>query len=196
MRHVRYHGSFGAIVAGVLVWAAADGEGALAAPVQPVDIVASSIPSGWMPYNHHGTIALFPNWQQGCASPPRCVKVVYTPGKPGWAGIYWQNRENNWCRWPGLNLTGRGLTRVSFRARGERGGELIEFKAGGIRDCAPYRDLFEVRRTVRLTRTWTSYTLDLRGKSLASVLGLFAWIATTGNNPSGATFYLDDMRYE
>ena len=47
-----------------------------------------------------------------------------------------------------------------------------------------------------LTRRWKTYSINLRGRDLSYVLGLFGWYATAANNPGGTVFYLDDIRWE
>jgi hypothetical protein len=38
--------------------------------------------------------------------------------------------------------------------------------------------------------------IDLTGKDLKSVGGGFGWVANASNNPNGAIFYLDDVKYD
>ena len=49
---------------------------------------------------------------------------------------------------------------------------------------------------VVLTQDWKQYTIDLRGKDLGYIIGGFAWSTNIDVNPDGATFYLDEIRYE
>ena len=49
---------------------------------------------------------------------------------------------------------------------------------------------------LRLSSTWQAYTIPLASTlPLSRVVGGFAWAAAQSENPSGATFYLDDIQY-
>ena len=50
-----------------------------------------------------------------------CIKITYSPGSVGWAGIYWQNRANNWGEYPGFDFSDSGYTELIFWAKGETG---------------------------------------------------------------------------
>src|ERR1051325_2906218 len=106
----------------------------------------------------------------------------------------------------GVDLT--GVTRLTFWARGEVGGEQIEFFIAGVgRDAAtgvpfaPFPDSAprhpaQNTRTV-LTNTWQQYSIEgLGALDLSYVLGGFAWVADDTHNAGGAVFYLDDLEYE
>ncbi|MFC1667467.1 hypothetical protein ACFL0P_06380 [Candidatus Omnitrophota bacterium] len=112
-----------------------------------------------------------------------------------WCGIYWQNPANNWGdRQGGYDLT--GAKKLTFWARGKKGGERVEeFKVGGISGLYPDSDLAGIG-PVLLTPEWKQYEIDLRGKDLSYISGGFAWATNLDVNPEGATFYLDDIRYE
>lgn len=113
-----------------------------------------------------------------------------------WAGIYWQAPAYDWGdRTGGYNLT--GAARLAFWAKGAVGGEKVQFLLGGI--TGRFNDSLQPPRSsgvVTLTPTWQRYTIDLTGANLTRISGGFAWTATKADNPSGATFYLDDIRYE
>ena len=49
---------------------------------------------------------------------------------------------------------------------------------------------------VVLNKTWTQYTIDLKGKDMSYVIGGFCWATDVDVNPEGATFYLDELKYE
>jgi len=130
---------------------------------------------------------------------------VYTDAQQNWAGIYWQDPENNWgdCSAGGYNLT--GATNLSFWAKGANGTEKIEFKIGGIgwdpktdQQIALFSDSLHPALStgvIYLTTEWKQYTIDLTGKNLSRVIGGFCWVTNTTLNPNGCTFYLDDIRY-
>lgn len=123
------------------------------------------------------------------------TKVSYQAGSTGWAGVYWQAPPDNWGDVPGNRIT--GASRITFWAAGEMGGEIVEFKAGGIDAGKRHMDSFQVGLgNVVLTGDWKKYEISLLGQDLSSVIGAFAWVATRDANPNGLTFYLDAIRYE
>lgn len=127
-----------------------------------------------------------------------CIKIVYTNGisqGARWAGVQWQSPANNWGdRQGGFDLT--GAKKLTFWARGEKGGERIEeFKIGGITGLYPDSDIAGIG-PVLLTAEWKQYEIDLRGKDLSYISGGFCWASNLDVNPDGMTFYLDDIRYE
>ena len=87
---------------------------------------------------------------------------------------------------------------MTFWARGENGGEVVEFKAGGIDGpSTKHKDSFVVTTgAITLGAEWRQYTLNLAGQDLSSVIGGFCWIASKNRNPDGLIFYLDDIQYE
>jgi hypothetical protein len=127
-----------------------------------------------------------------------CIKVVYsdvvTQGAR-WAGVYWQNPANNW----GTVDAGYDLskaTKLTFWARGAKGGERIEeFKVGGIMGEYSDSDTAGIGPVI-LNKEWTQYTIDLKGKDMSYVIGGFCWATNIDVNPEGATFYLDEIKYE
>lgn len=102
----------------------------------------------------------------------------------------------------GIDLT--GATALTFWARGQNGGETIEFFMGGVgRDSStgqptsPYPDsTVVVKQTFTLTAQWMQYSLNLTGHDLSYVLGGFGWVASATTNPGGAVFFLDDIEYQ
>jgi hypothetical protein len=121
--------------------------------------------------------------------------------------------QQNWGDYPnaGFNLT--GATKLTFFARGEKGGEQVEFFVGGTGwpdkpykeslpkvPCAP--KMFSNAKTamVTLSREWRQYTIDLKGKDLSYLLSGFGWIVNGKWNHikpnEELTFYLDDIRFD
>jgi len=49
---------------------------------------------------------------------------------------------------------------------------------------------------VILTSDWQEYTIDLNGKDMSYIIGGFCWSTNTANNPEGAVFYIDEIKYE
>jgi len=155
------------------------------------------IPSGWM--GDHGDIKFNPNWKEGVHSRRSCIKVTYTAeARQGnsWAGMYWQNPENNWGMRKGVGFDLRSAKALTFWARGEQGGEIVrEFKMGGISGAYPDTDTASVG-PIALTSEWKEYTIDLSDMDLSYIIGGFCWVASALDNPEGMTFYLDDIVYK
>lgn len=154
------------------------------------------IPSGWM--GDVADITFDDAWQENPQSGRTCIKVAYSSAASGgnrWAGLYWQSSANNWGKKKsGFDLT--GATKLTFWARGEKGGERIEeFKMGGITGDYPDSDASGINGVI-LTKEWKQYTIDLGGKDLSYVSGGFCWATNLDVNPEGCTFYLDDIIYE
>ncbi len=151
-------------------------------------------PSGWM--GNRAAISFDGGWTTGCRSGTTCVRIVFAGGPTQWAGVYWQEPENNWGTVPGGGYNLSGATSLTFWARGEHGGEQVEFFVGGIDGL--YGDSLRKTSTglIPLTTTWSRYTLDLNAQDLSRVVGGFGWYADSDHNPAGAVFYLDDIQYD
>jgi hypothetical protein len=126
------------------------------------------------------------------------IKFTYTPGSEQWAGVYWLNKLDNWGNARGDNYSSNNFSRISFRVMGERGGEILEFKAGGIsNENAVFKDSFEATTgRIVLSKSWKSYEIPLVGQNLSSVIGVFCWLADTTANPKGVSFAIEDIAYE
>ena len=154
------------------------------------------IPSGWM--GDTGDIKMN---DQSAVSPQTgstCLEFTYSAKKAqnqGWAGVYWQNPANNWgTKKGGFDLT--GMTKLTFWARGAKGGEVIQkVMVGGIKGTYPDSVNVEMG-PVELTDTWKQYTVNLAGKDLTYVSGGFGWATNADLNPDGAVFYLDGIKFE
>jgi hypothetical protein len=172
----------------------------------PLDTVA--IPVGWMSgAGQPERFISLENEHEGCHSAQTCLRLTYKPGGQ-WGGIFWWPRrcgtsgrpeswelvKNGGC---GINVLQAGslkaINRLTFLARGESGGEIIEFKVGAV-DVSPQPGKSTGRIT--LTPDWSRYEIDMRGVDLRNAIGLFFWIATDRDNPRGATFHLDDVKFE
>jgi hypothetical protein len=154
------------------------------------------IPSGWM--GDYSDIHFNDASTENPHSGDTCIKITYSPRSPqgsGWVGMYWQTPANNWGDRPGgFDLTGK--RRLTFWARGAKGGEVIaEFKMGGIGGQNGDSDSVSTGSIV-LSKEWQKYTVGLADRDLHHIIGGFCWSATRDSNPNGMTFYLDDIRYE
>ncbi|MCG2714589.1 MAG: hypothetical protein L6308_07115, partial [Candidatus Omnitrophica bacterium] len=154
------------------------------------------IPSGWM--GDYGDIKMNDQSADNPHSGTTSIQFVYSAKKSqtqGWGGVYWQNPANNWGnKKGGFDLT--GMTKLTFWARGAKGGEVIQkIMVGGIKGTYPDSAMVEMG-PIELIDTWKQYTVNLVGKDLTYVNGAFGWTTTVDLNPDGATFYLDDIKFE
>jgi hypothetical protein len=92
-------------------------------------------PSGWM--GTASKIALDPEWMTNCHSGMTCIRITFTGASGEWAGIYWQEPANNWGTVANAGYDLSGATALTFWARGENGGEKVEFFVGGITGIHP-----------------------------------------------------------
>ena len=143
-----------------------------------------------------------------------CIQNKFTGTGVSWGGWYLMNGilqgvetqpSANWGTYPnaGFNLT--GATPLTFYARGQTGGETVEFFAFGVGrnantglPIAPYPDSSPKTSLgfQTLTTTWTKYVLHVETKDLSYVLGGFGWATNANlNNNQPITFYLDDIKY-
>ena len=172
-------------------------------------------PSGWM--GDLATLSLDYNCNDFPYSGDSCIKIIYspeiqpiipaptpsptstispshTPPVEGWAGIYWQYPVNNWGDYPGYNIS--EAKRLTFWVRGKNGGEMGEFKIGGIHSPKkPYHDSFGPLSTevITLTKKWKKYTINLSEQNMSMVIGGFCWVTNRDQNPEGCTIYLDEI---
>lgn len=156
-----------------------------------------------------GDIKVVEGWDQNPHSGATSVKFEYSgkgtnpkcdyQGSCGWAGVYWLEPTGNWGtnkNWTGAGQNLSGYKKLKFWARAD-GPATIEFKVGGV--IGPYdRDSLRPARTTtqKLTGVWTEFTIDLEGADLKNTIGGFGWSATKEDNPHGAVFYVDDVRFE
>ncbi|MDD5044382.1 MAG: hypothetical protein PHH69_05695 [Candidatus Omnitrophica bacterium] len=154
------------------------------------------IPSGWI--GDYGDVRMDDQSNVSAHSGATCIEFTYTAKKTqgqGWAGVQWQNPPNNWGnKKGGYDL--KDMTKLTFWARGAKGGEKIQkFAVGGIKGAYPDSAEVEIG-PIELTDTWKEYTINLAGKDLNYISGGFSWVATSDMNPEGATFYVDDIKFE
>jgi hypothetical protein len=121
------------------------------------------------------------------------LKVEYTTGGE-WGGVVWQSPANDWGNAPGgWDLT--GAKKLTFWARGAKGGEEVSFSFGLIGKDKPNPDSAKGSlEKVKLTTEWKQYEIDLTGKDLSQIKTGFCWVLGAKGEP--ITFYLDDVKYE
>jgi len=179
--------------------------GALVYPLPSLSLQAGEfLPAGWMGDGESDRkyVQFDPASMDAPSppSPPSCQKWTVTRGPQGFAAVAWQYPAGNFGTEPGKNLSGRGFTKVSFWARGARGGESVEFFAGGTTNPSnPYQNsLPKTGITVSLSQKWAKYSIDLTDttlgrRALSNVICAFGWAVISQDNP--VTFYLDDIEY-
>lgn len=154
------------------------------------------VPSGWI--GDYGDLTIsdsMNNPHEGRT----CIKWVYSAKKlqgQGWAGCYWQEHLDNWGdKKGGYNLT--LAKRLTFYARGEKGGEVVTFLMGGITSGKVSSDTCAGKmENVILTKGWKKYSISLEKKDLKNIITGFGFVITEGRNPGGCAFYLDEIVYE
>jgi len=154
------------------------------------------IPSGWT--GDYEDLRFDDNFTANPHSGSTCIQITYSAKGSlggGWAGIFWQNPLNNWGQVKGgFNL--KGATKLTFWARGDKGGERIEeFGMGGTMGDYPDSDSAKTEPII-LSKEWKQYAIDLAGKNLSYISGGFHFFVRKDFNFQGCTFYLDDIAYE
>jgi hypothetical protein len=121
------------------------------------------------------------------------LQVEYKASK-GWGGVVWQDPANDWgTAAGGLNLT--GAKKLTFWARGAKGGEVVSFLFGLIGAGKPNHDSASGSLSnVTLTKQWKPYSISLAGKNMTDIITGFAWTAASKGQP--VTFYLNDISYQ
>lgn len=132
----------------------------------------------------------------GAHSPPEAWKIQFEKSA-GFGGACWKNKAGNEGEAPGEDLSAAGYRRISFWAKGERGGEIAEFRAGGLGNIKTrYRDSFDVTAgKIKLDREWKEYSIYVSDADLSSVMTVFCVLFHHEDNSDGAVVYLDDMQY-
>jgi hypothetical protein len=153
------------------------------------------VPEGWM--GDISDIKMDENYKLDPARPD-VMQIAYTPAGSGqWAGVYWWDPPGSFFgdQDGGFNLS--CAKKLTFWARGEKGGEKAEFKVGGLEGT--YSDSLQPALSsgpITLTDQWVEYSIDLTGKDLSHILGGFVWVTNKPSNPNGAVIYMDDIRFE
>lgn len=162
----------------------------------PFRLETQFFPSGWMGDAKFGTRYLSLRTESAIVdgNNTTATRLEYHQGPEGWAGLYWQYPDKNWGERPGRSLT--GATSITFFARGEHGGEIVEFKSGGIKG-GHYQDSFEKSvGKMPLSSHWTRYAIDISTEDLSSVLGAFAWVVAGNDNGGNVVTYVADISIE
>lgn len=132
------------------------------------------------PGNHFASTGAMGDWEDLILDPlstnrpfsgNECLRITYTARSTrgnGWSAMYWQYPATNWG-----NLLGaydlRGARELRGRIRGDRGGETVEVKVGGINrrpfynPNLPYQDSCDLLTTgpLLLSSNWQEFKIDL-----------------------------------
>jgi hypothetical protein len=167
--------------------------------------------------DQNAAVSVNGSWTLNPHTGATAIRCVFTDAAgPNFGGMYFLNGvlppgetkpQVNFGTAPDAGIDLAGAVRLTFWARGEQGGEEIEFFMGGVgRDPgtgAPQETYPDSTPRVPsqgtvfvLTTDWRQFSISLVGRDLGYVLGGFAWIADDAHNPGGAVFYLDDIQYE
>ncbi len=148
------------------------------------------VPSGYM--GDHDAISMNEASKNNPRSGETCLRVMFD--KPdGWGGVAWQSPANDWgAQDGGLDLN--EATRLTFWARGGKGGERVTFGLGGIKNDQPFFDTADVGIDVELTADWKQYEVDLSEADLSRIKSGFRF--SLPGQGEAVMFYLDDVRYE
>jgi Glycosyl hydrolases family 2, TIM barrel domain len=152
---------------------------------------AHFVPSGWM--GNAKSVRM----DEACRISPHsgdaCLRFEYQDAGD-WAGVAWQDPPGDWGDQPGgWNVT--GAKKLIFWARGETGGETVNFKFGILGAGKKFPDSASGETgDVKLAKDWQQYSIGLTGKNLACLKTGFCWSLAGQGHP--VTFYLDDIRFE
>lgn len=124
-----------------------------------------------------------------------CAYISYDRTKEQWSSLFIQG-DGTWNRGPGIGLNLAGCDKLVFYAKGRVGKENVKFGFGyDTADQSGLTDSSYASRVITLTNYWTRYELDLSGKDLSHINGLFMFSVDAFNNPYNVEFYLDNITY-
>ena len=153
------------------------------------------------------------NWQENPAAGRSCIRCVQTVRAGDWGGWLFLNGwlpegetepKLNDGSMPGQGLDLTGTYALTFMARGEEGGEKVEFFTCGFgrdnrgRPTVDYPDSAKKKSLgyVKLTRDWKEYTIKLKGMDMSSIACGFGFVVAAGKTGKGTNiFYLDEIRF-
>lgn len=153
------------------------------------------------------------NCQQGQYAGDSCIRCELEASGGDWGGWMFLNgylpegettpRLNDGRQPAGVDLT--GATQLRFFAKGERGGEVIEFFTMGFGyngdsgyPEVEYPDTAEKQTfgQINLSDTWQEYTLSLEGLDLRRIANGFGFVVGgTWASMADNVFYLDEIRF-
>ncbi len=149
-------------------------------------------PSGKM--GNAGALQIDETWDVEPHEGKTCIRMAYA-GSFDWVTTAWQNPALNWGDVPGgYNFT--NAAKVTFWARGEKGGERAEFMAGMEQpQNAVSRDsLRATTGSVKLRNQWKKYSIPLQKYDRGRLITAFLVRIEAEKDP--IIIYLDDIQYE
>ena len=151
----------------------------------------SYIPSGWM--GDAKSIKLDPASTTDPHSGKTCLKCEFQ-GTQGWGGVVWQNPAGDWGdRGGGFDMT--GAKKITFWARGDAGGEVVNFEFGVLAADKKFHDSAKgALPKVSLSKEWQRFEIPVAGSDLSRIKTAFVWTLASPGHP--VAFYLDDIRWE
>lgn len=127
-----------------------------------------------------------------------CTRITYNPQRNSdWTTVAWLNPESGGGDRPGYTFL--GVSRLTFWARGNLGGEVGYFGVGTYDDSKPYVDSLRTRMDgFGLTSSWRKYYTDIPGApaNIESVISGFYWQVYSSDTPPAGTIYIDDIQFE
>ncbi|MFT4549665.1 MAG: hypothetical protein ACI9MB_003639, partial [Verrucomicrobiales bacterium] len=149
------------------------------------------IPAGWM--GNSEAIDVDPDWAENPKSGKTSMKCSYS-AVGDWGGVVWQSPEGDWGdRAGGYDFS--GAKKLSFWARGAKGGEVVNFSFGLIAPPKKFTDTAKGSlEGVVLTNQWKRYEIPVAGKDLQRIKTGFSW--TVAGNGAPMVFFLDDIQWE
>jgi len=157
------------------------------------------VPSGWMPGSAAEDVKMDTAWKEDPYRGKTCIRIECRNNSGTlWAGVAWQQPANNWGSVANAGYNLQKAKRLTFWAKGDQGGEIInEFKVGGLTNGAYPDSGRSGIYGVQLTDQWKKYEIDLSGKDFSYVIGGFTWAAgIDSDDPDGVVFYIDEIKYE
>ncbi len=154
------------------------------------------------------------NWRDNPHSGESCIRCQQVVSAADWGGWLFLNgwlaegetvpRLND-GKADGQGLDLSGAQALSFWARGERGGESVEFFTCGFgydgewgNRIAPFPDSAgkHTRGYIELEDEWREYTIDLTDADMSYIVCGFGYVLAGGKSTLGDNvFYLDDIRF-
>jgi Glycosyl hydrolases family 2, TIM barrel domain len=169
----------------------------LSAPAAALPLVIAAMgksgaysPSGWM--GEIGSIGMESRSGGHRTGESGSLEVAFKSAH-GWGGVVWQDPPNDWGARPGGYDLSRA-SRLTFWARGARGGERVTFGYGLIGIDKHFHDSALDRLDITLGREWKQYVMELADHDLSCIKSGFLWTVQAQSEP--LTFFLDEVRYE
>jgi len=146
--------------------------------------------SGWMGYA--AGIERDECWEEDPHEGATCIKIHCARSRK-WYGIVWQDPPDDWGDLPG-GWDLRKARKLTFWAKGAKGGERIEFGFGVIGKKKQFSDSMKGKTKVfELTPEWQQYKIYAGGDRRCIKTG-FMWSAR--GQELDFTFYMDNIQYE